>query len=71
VTIRVNDPTVVTVSFTVKDLSTIKSIVEKATAAATGVVFTPEEKAAWQDLLLRYEEATKRQLFIYQGRGEG
>lgn len=65
--IRVNDPTVVTVSMTVKEMALLKSINEKALAAASGVTLSPEEKLLWEAFLLRYEEAAKRQLFIYRG----
>lgn len=61
--IRVNDPSTVTITVSVREAGTVKAIVE---ALMMGVELTPEQKQFWAEFTNHYEMAKKRQLWIYR-----
>lgn len=63
--IRGNDPTKVTLTMTLEDAAALIRVVQKATSAAVGVVFDPDDKKVWQNLQDQYERMSNIQKSIY------
>lgn len=61
--IRVNDPSLVTISLSVRDAGNLKAIHDGLVA---GVEVSPELQQFWDEFLAQYEIAKKRQLWIYR-----
>lgn len=63
--IRVHDPTTVSISLSVKDAAALRGLVQRATGAAVGVVFTDEQKMLWEQFCAQVEKAEKIQRSIW------
>lgn len=63
--ICVDDPTTVTITLSVKDAATLRELTQRATSAAVGVVFTPEQKLLWEQFCSQVERAEHLQRSIW------